>query len=85
MAVLSTADRQDAMVKFVRRYFVELARLGDLDVNEVQTLVNDLDAWLDSNQTSANSSITAAVRNKASTATKFAALAFVALKRGAMI
>lgn len=85
MALLSAADRLDVLGKFVRAYFVGLARTADLDVDEVQTLVNDLDTWLDANQNQANNSITAAVRNKASTATKFAALAYVAMKRGNLI
>ena len=81
MAVLSSADRQDARDKFVRAWFVDKAKQADLDVAEIQTLINDLDVWLNSQESEANSAITAAVRNKASTATKFAALAWVALKR----
>ncbi len=85
MAVLSNADRLDVMGKFVRAYFVALNRVGDLDIDETQILINDLDTWLNSNEAAANSSITTAIKNKASQATKFAALAFVALKRGNLI
>lgn len=81
MAVLSDSDRADCVEKFIRSYLVGQFKTADLSSSEIRTLVNDLDAWLDSNQTQANNSITAAVRNKASTATKFAALAWVALKR----
>lgn len=85
MAVLSNADRDDCVGRFVRGYFVGLAKLADLDVDEIRTLINDLDIWLDTNQAAANSAITASVRNKASNATKFAALAYVALKRAGVI
>ena len=85
MAVLSNGDRGDCTSKFIHAYFVGLAKLADLDSVEVRTLINDLDVWLDNNQNAANSAITLAVRNKASTTTKFAALAYVALKRGGLI
>lgn len=85
MALLDSTDRADCASKFTNAFFVGLARTADLDTTEVRTLVNDLDAWLDANQNAANQSITAAVRNKASTATKFAALAYVALKRSGVI
>jgi hypothetical protein len=85
VAVLDNAARADCTEKFVRAFFVGLARTADLDSAEVRTLVNDLDVWLDNNQAAANSAITAAVRNKASNATKFAAVAYVALKRAGVI
>lgn len=85
MAILDNAARADCAARFINAFFVGLARLADLDSTEVRTLVNDLDAWLDANQTSANNAITAAVRTKASTSTKFAALAYVAMKRGGII
>jgi hypothetical protein len=85
VALLDSAARADATRKFVEAFFVGLARVADLDSDEVRTLVNDLDAWLDANQTAANNAITTSVRNKASTTTKFAALAYVALKRGNVI
>jgi hypothetical protein len=81
MAVLSAADRADAARKFIRSFFVGLAKTSDLNTDEIATLTADLDALLDSNQTSANNAITAAIRTKASTTTKFAALAFIAMKR----
>lgn len=85
MAVLSDGDRADCTSKFIRAYFVGLAKLADLDSDEVRTLVNDLDVWLDNNQAAANSAITLAVRNKASNATKFAALAYIAMKRAGVL
>lgn len=85
MAVLDNTSRADVTDRFIRAYFVGLAKTSDLDSLEVRTLVNDLDAWLDSNQTSANNAITAAVRNKATNATKFAALGYVALRRGGLL
>ena len=85
MAVLSDSDRADAASKFIHRFFAGLAKTADLDTDEIRTLVNDLDTWLNSNQAAANSAITVAVRNKASTDTKFAALAYVALKRAGVL
>jgi len=85
MAVLDSNARADCAGKFIHAFFAGLRNTADLDSDEVRTLVNDLDTWLDSNQSSANSAITLAVRNKASTATKFAALAYVALKRAGVI
>lgn len=85
MAVLSDTDRRDAMRAFVRRWYVEANQTADLTTDELQTLVNDLDAWLDSVQANANSAITAAVRNKASAAVKFAALGLVAFRRGGLL
>lgn len=82
MANLSSGDRDACVGRFVRDYFIALAKTADLDSDEIRTLVNDIDAWLDTNQAAANSAITLAIRNKASTATKFAALAVVAMKRG---
>jgi hypothetical protein len=85
MAVLDSAARADCTDRFIRAYFVALSKTSDLDSSEVRTLVNDLDAWLDSNAGAANSAITAAVRNKAANSTKFAALAYVALKRSGIL
>jgi hypothetical protein len=85
MAVLSDEARADTVQQFIRRFFVSLAMTADLSTTEVRTLINDLDAWLDSQTTEANNSITATIRTKASTNTKFAALAYVALKRGNVI
>lgn len=81
MAVLTDPDRADCAAKFIKQHLVSRAKVADLTTAEIRTLVNDLDAWLDANTTQANTAITPAVRNKASTDTKFAALAFVALKR----
>lgn len=81
MAILDSEQRADVTLRFVRAFFVGMAQTADLDSTEVRTLVNDIDAWLDANQADANGAITASVRNKASASTKFAALAWVALKR----
>lgn len=81
MALLIDADRDAIAGRFIGDYFVGRAQTADLTTAEVRTLVNDVDAWLDANAAAANVAITAAVRAKASTATKFAALAYVALKR----
>ena len=78
MAVLSDPDRADCAARFIRSYLVQLGKTADLDSSEIRTLVNDLDAWMDSQTTAANNAITASVRTKASNATKFAALAWVA-------
>lgn len=85
MAILSNADRADITEKFIRAFLVSQDHTADLDNAEIRTLVNDVDAWLDANQAAANSAITLAVRNKASNTTKFAALAWVALKRAGAI
>lgn len=85
MAALSDNDRAFTAAEFIRKYFVSLVHTADLTTAEVRTLVDDLDTWLDSQQTEANQAITVAVRNKASSNTKFAALAYVALKRAGVI
>lgn len=85
MAALTNSDRLDAAGKFVNAYFVGQAKVADLDSAEVKSLVDDLDNWLDANTAAANSAINVTVRTKASTTTKFAALAYVALKRGGLI
>lgn len=85
MAVLDSTARAEVKEAFIRRWFVEAAQTAELTTTEVQTLVNDLDTWLDANAAAANSSITTAVRNKATTSTKFAALAWVALKRSGLL
>lgn len=85
MAVMSDGDRALCAKKFIQEFFSSLRNKADLTTTEVRTLVDDLDTWLDSQTTEANNSITAAVRNKASNSTKFAALAYVALKRAGVI
>lgn len=85
MAILDNTARAAVKEAFIRRWFVEQAQTAELDTTEIQTLVNDLDTWLNANESAANTAITAAVRTKASTATKFAALAWVALKRAGLI
>ncbi len=85
MAVLSDPQRADCVARFVREFLVAGGYTADLTTTEIRTLVGDLDTWLDDNQAAANTAITAAVRNKASTTTKFAALAWVALKRAGAI
>ena len=85
MAVLTDTQRGEIAQRFINDFFVGLARSADLSTTEIRTLVNDLDTWLDANQNAANNAITAAVRNKASTTTKFAALAYVALKRSGVL
>lgn len=81
MPVLSDSDRADCATKFIRQYFASLGNTADLDTLEIRTLVNDIDAYVDANATAMNQSITLAVRQKASLATKGAAFAYVALKR----
>ena len=81
MAVLTTGQRDAARNRFVRRWFNELRQVADLNVDECLELIEDLDAWLDLQGTAANLAIRAAIRTKASTATKFAALAIVAMWR----
>lgn len=85
MPVLDAAARADTVRVFVRSYLVGLGQTADLDSIELRTLVDDLDAWLDANQAAANTAITASVRSKAANTTKFAALAWVALKRAGAI
>jgi len=81
MALLDPAAHQAIAARFIRDWFVAQKNTADLTTAEVRTLVNDLDAWLDSQLAEANGAISAAVRAKASPTTKFAALAFVAMKR----
>ena len=85
MAVLSDGDRAICASRFIQDFFANLRNKADLTTAEVRTLVDDLDTWLDSLTTEANNSITAAVRNKAGNSTKFAALAYVALKRAGVL
>lgn len=85
MAVLTSEQRAEIAQRFITEFFVALSRTADLSSTEVRTLINDLDTWLDGAATNANNSITAAVRTKASTDTKFAALAWVALKRAGLV
>lgn len=85
MAIMDNTQRADAAEKFVRAYFVGLAKTSDLDSAEVRTLINDLDTWLDANATAANNAISPAIRAKASQQTKFAAVGYVALKRAGII
>jgi len=85
MAVLDASARADVRNKFIQAFFVGLRKTADLDSTEIATLIADIDAWLDANQAAANSAITAAVRTKASSDTKFSALAYVALKRAGVI
>lgn len=85
MAILNPADRADVTAKFVQAFFVQLRKTADLSTDELQTLVNDIDTWMDANTGAANSAISLPVRTKASASTKFAALAYVALKRGGLI
>lgn len=81
MALLTTEQRQEIARHIIQTYFVGLAHTADLTTAEIQTLVNDLDAWLDTQLTEANNAISEPVRSKASAATKFAGLALVASKR----
>jgi hypothetical protein len=85
MAALSDGDRAICATRFIQEFFASLQHTADLTTTEVRTLVDDLDVWLDSQTTEANQAITLAVRNKASNSTKFAALAYVALKRAGVI
>ena len=81
MAVLPDLDRADAALEFIQEWLVRLGETADLDTNEIRTLINDLDASLEARKAAINGDITLAVRNKASNATKYAALAWVAMKR----
>jgi hypothetical protein len=85
MAVLSNAARDNCAAKFVRDYLVALGKAADLDKDELRTLVNDVDVWFDSKVAEANNAITPAVRAKASSPTKLAAMAWVALERAGAI
>ena len=85
MALLDNTTRDEVRKKFIREFFVALAKTADLDTNEVLQLVEDADAWLDSQITEANNAIRLAIRTKASTETKFAALAWVALRRAGIV
>jgi hypothetical protein len=85
VAALSDGDRAACSSRFIQDFFANLRHTADLTTAEVKTLVDDLDTWLDSQTTEANQAITLAVRNKASNSTKFAALAYVALKRAGVI
>lgn len=85
MAVMSDADRADAARKLIRRMFEEANETAQLTTDEVRTLINDLDAYVDTNATAINQAITAAVRNKATQAQKAMALAWVCLKRAGAI
>jgi hypothetical protein len=54
MAVLTDTKRAEVAQQFIQEHFVGLAKGADLSSTEIRTLVNDLDAWLDANQTAAN-------------------------------
>lgn len=85
MAVLSDSDRADVALKLIRKAFVEQNQTANLTTAQVRTLVNDIDAWADSNATAFNQAITASVRNIATAEMKALALAWVALKRAGAI
>lgn len=83
--LLTGTQRADTIRQFIDRYFVALGATADLSTDELATLVNDLDTFLEANINATNNAISAPVRAKASASTKFAALAYVALKRGGLI
>jgi hypothetical protein len=85
MAQLDNSARAAVTQQFIEAFFVGLKKTADLDNAEVRTLINDVDAWLDAKQSEANQAISLPVRTKASSSTKFAALAYVALKRAGVI
>lgn len=85
MAVLSDADRNDTARKLMQKAFGELNQTANLDTAEIRTLINDIDTWADANAVPFNTSITLAIRNKATASMKALALAWVCLKRAGVI
>lgn len=85
MAVLSDADREDTTRQLIVKLFVESNATAQLTTDEVRTMVNDLDSYLDANAVVINNVITASVRAKATTTQKALAVAWIALKRAGAI
>ncbi len=51
---------------------------------EYRQLIDDIDTWLDSQATAANSAIRVGIRSKFTTTEKFRVLALIAAKRGGL-
>ena len=82
---MTNEERADAARKLARKAFEELNQTANLTTDEVRTLVNDLDTFLDANDGAINNAITLSVRNKASSEIKALAVAWVSLKRAGAI
>lgn len=85
MATLSVSAIQAAALRFAALYYRDAGQTADLGADELRTLMTELDAWLDANAAAANNAIDATLRAKANTATKYAALAIVALQRAGLL
>ena len=85
MAVMTSEERAEVSRKLIRKAFEELNQTANITTDEVLTLINDLDTFLDANAAAINNAITLSVRNKASAEIKALAVAWVALKRAGAI
>jgi heme oxygenase len=82
---LDATQRADATKKLIQKMFVELNQTAQLDSDQVRQLVNNLDDYVEANQTPINQAIDASIRNIATLPQKALALAYVAMKRGGII
>ena len=85
MAVMTSEERAEVSRKLIRKAFEELNQTANITTDEVLTLINDLDTFLDANAAAINNAITLSVRNKASAEIKALAVAWVALKRAGAV
>lgn len=86
MAVLQDSDRAALWAYIMQnsRDFLGVGEDAAASKVEYRQLVDDIDAWLDSQAAAANLAIRAGIRSKFSSWEKFRVLALVAAKRGGL-
>jgi hypothetical protein len=81
MAVLSTTERQRVWRGLMRFWSRRGESFGSMTKADLQTAVNDTDAWIDSNSTSYNNAISQPARGQMTADEKTIMFAAVALAR----
>jgi hypothetical protein len=81
MAVLSTADRQRIWRGIMRFWSARRDTLGALTKADLQTAVNETDAWIDANAASYNAALSQPARGQLTAAQKNLLFCAVALAR----
>ena len=86
MAIMSSADRVEAMRAAVDALFVTPKLTATFDTDELQAAVNTTDQWIDDNQASFNASLPAGnFKGNATVSQKTILFAYVAFERAGLI
>lgn len=85
MAVLTNAEREDALREFLRRAFHETGATCNFDTVALRAAVDALDAWIETNGTAVNAALPEPFKSEGTLAQKSVLFSAVALKRAEVI